>query len=197
MVGAVVNIAQWFKEFRLHLMESPEGRSLLEALTDSANERMVCALAASHLRKFGRTEALFWVRTEWGKYDISWGRAKDHFQNWEQAHTAGIAGYAGVIEAKVIYGFWPPEKKQVVIAEMIRQLRARRKNDGNDPTLEYFGLVTYVGPRDPKDAWNDPTIDWVDPDRPIVRLDESDVGALWPLERPEAWELYVGLYRQK
>lgn len=194
---------------------------ILEDLSDSANELLLNAIAAAHLRRHGRKRQGdgFWVRREWTKTDISYGLAQGQFRDWNLAWWKGTTGDLGQIEAKLCYTHLYAGR----IGALKKQLSARRVADTNAAkeqrrTQSYHGLVWLMRHEGGRSF---PELDEVaatlvdEAGRPqLVRRDESPVkltpvgegfhgigksiplGRLWP-SAPEGYQcsLSVALFR--
>ena len=140
------DIDDWYREL-LTWMRAERGREALEIQSDCSNELYLNALTALHLRRYGRARdfPLWWVRCEWAKVDISFGMAKEQFQNWNAAWNNGKTGDIGQIEGKVLY--WHHSKSACCfkLCDLRRELDDRRKKDvGHREWQLYFGLVWMV-----------------------------------------------------
>lgn len=157
MIGSgVVDIDAWFDEFSQWLDRTagindaaePRQPHVLEVLTDASNELYATATAASHLRRFGkRADPHFWARTEWGKWDLTYGTATAPFADWNQAARDEELFTHGVIEAKVIYSWHSPSKHAAAVSSVKAQLESRRrwmKKHAGEVPCEYLALVMVV-----------------------------------------------------
>jgi hypothetical protein len=73
-------------------MDATLGTLLVEVLSDSCNELFCAGLLATRLRRFGAARCAkghFWVRSEWCKFDLSYGLAPTRFSDWNAAWVSG------------------------------------------------------------------------------------------------------------
>lgn len=172
-----LRITDWFDEF-VRWLDEPNVLALdsggtpamfiLEALSDASNELMAVAVAAAHLRRFGRRRfegRRFWSRSEWGKWDLTYGVADQPFAGgWNHEWNRGRAGELGVIEAKVTYS--TESSFDGKLAELDRQLRDRAdwyvRDGGDASSFGVHGLIFFL--------------DWCNDDSRWERLTERVAG---------------------
>jgi len=198
------DVFDWFEGFAGHLRKGTAGVDLLEALTDSANERMACALAAAHLRSVGRKQCgeLFWCRTEWGghapgRWDICYGIASARFAGgrraWDDAWAQRITGDLGVIEAKVSYewGTTPPDAVGHFLEGELRQRRGYNESE-HRLGQQYHGLVCHLRTdgRSPGAAWGGlQNWQW----QQVAEMSKAQLETVWPRTDLVDVQLWIGL----
>jgi hypothetical protein len=162
-------ICSWFQKLQtdLALLAAAEplgpfpmshGELLAEVLYDCANELFAAGLLATHLRRFGRDSdplGHFWTRCEWCKFDISYGRAANRFDDWNKAWNRGETGDIGCLELKLLYSHFPTSATTDRVEELKRQMLERQtstngrcrlsaRSDTSKP-YRYDGLILFVG----------------------------------------------------
>lgn len=141
-------VERWFPTFLEELGAGDRLGEIAEVVSDCAKELHLNVIAARSLRSFGRSgNNMFWVRSEWGHVDISYGAAKEAFVDWDKAWTKGATGDLGQIEAKLVYqhlGF------QIPLGTLAQQLQQRFERDrdlrdmGHAVGQNYHGIVWFV-----------------------------------------------------
>lgn len=200
------SLSDWFDAFVSNAATSKERQlDLVEVLADSANELYVNAVAAMHLRRWGRDwadktrpGAFFWVRTEWEKVDLSYGLAPERFDDWNKAWPMKT-GDLGQIESKLVYDHFSESENAGRVAELRRQIDERRARDesrekslrlpGHASRQRYHGLIWFFeGANGSHQATDLPTMERsLDRQfgraprfRTIVEV-ERELDGLWPL----------------
>ncbi|MBN1205454.1 MAG: hypothetical protein JXB05_11075 [Myxococcaceae bacterium] len=202
----------WFSSF-CDWLAVDRGREVLEVLSDAAQELYVNALAAHHLRHYGRRHTalkdpprgqLFWARCEWGKTDICCGIAREPIEDWDSDYKRNATGDLALIEAKVIYKHYSPSIKSAKVQELASKL-SESAADAEYPG-ELFALVWWLTYEEPaKDEGPRMLLEQMLEEkglvrrgnRGLVRVATADLRSAWPNEtngKPlDAW-LLVGLY---
>ena len=195
------------------------GEFLVETLSDASNELAATAVAAAHLRRYGRsrfesipTPRLFWSRSEWGKWDLTYGVADRRFADWDVAWSADDVGEMGVMEAKVVYRHFATSKRRALAGVLANQLAEReesyRKERGRERTSRFalHGLV-FVYSQAPGDE-SEPTFEEEEMRKLGLRrvrkakcsreLTSAQFNELWPLnEVTTAGTLELMLYEYR
>ena len=222
-------ICTWFKKLcnDLRAMEHPvpwfdrgnAGNLLLEVLLDASNELCVSSFLATHLRRFGRdqncrrTDRWFWVRSEWAKFDLSYGLAFCKFEEWNAAWVVGDTGDLGTIELKVIYDHYDRGTKLKKMDELYRQLVSRRGEIAKSRSKEgdnlqrqladpaFHGLVIFLsekGTEIPDVIANASELLRVAEWEAVAETSHTEMETLWPCkEMWKTWELRFGLLQLK
>jgi len=141
--------AEWLDLLAGDLGTPPRSAEVAEVLSDTSAEPYLNALAARHLRAFGRRRrgSRFWVRSEWGKTDICYGVASGTFVSWDDAWQLGVTGDLGQIEAKLLYAHYTRAQRAERLGKLASQLDARARKDrklrdaAHAAAQSYHGLV--------------------------------------------------------
>ncbi len=192
-----------------------QGAYLLEVLSDAANELCVVGYLATHLRAYGRRfhyagNDMFWVRSEWCKFDLCFGAATARFTDWNQAWNDGTTGDLGCIEVKIIYEHFPDEKQLGLGDRLAGQLETNRRQTQawrgtrRSSTLRkleatYHGMIFYVGTASSAPPTHLPRAEaglvqcgvW----RKVATFSAAELESLWPRSDLRAGlSLQVGLF---
>lgn len=133
------------KRWIVKLREDIRARSeeVCQVVSDVSDELYLNALTAVSLREHGRGrrgENPFWVRSEWRKHDLRYGRS-GYFggRTWDEAWEQGASGHLGHIESKLVYTHHVTDQ----FATLQRQLEERRSNDAKHGRSyqSYHGLI--------------------------------------------------------
>lgn len=98
------DLKKWIIELRKDIWK--RRNEVCEVVSDVSDELYLNALTATSLRCHGRGRdgAPFWVRSEWRKHDLRYGRCR-YFghSSWNKAWLQDACGHMGHIESKLIY----------------------------------------------------------------------------------------------
>jgi hypothetical protein len=165
MPELIVPIGSWFEAWVRDLSAVPPEqsggwphgmqRTVLETLSDASSEQFLNPLVAIHLRKWGQAKfgpsptgdlpGWFWVRSEWGKVDISYGIAPKAFsgglQGWDAARHRGNTGDRGQLEVKVCYSHLYAGRMLKLGSQLLMRREAHQASGSDRPAQAYHGLV--------------------------------------------------------